>query len=530
MLALSLGAAAQQRVRGSRNQAQLQIINPGLVQQIYQQARRAAANAPALLAPAMMRQIGVDELRPFSRDTDQAALADLGTAFALARALPVHTGDATLDPVRAQIKAEVEEQTVADLARHGERQQALQLTRLADVPKAPLYGQIIAAAARPDWNRWNSDDVAPDPNAAAKRQALLNSVDQLVSECERASGQYPYRGVTELLRRGGPSGLERMLLVQEGYRWAGNETDPARIDTAVMFLHAAHDAEPELDSDLQSTIESMLNHLARVPLSQAGGASHNAAPRLVELLRDLDPVAATAWNAQWPALASPAGPLFPEGYNFSVQAMQSGQGHFQVVFPRGMNSHGLSALTLNDGRVQMSFSTTVSAPAPDPDVQISGEERFRVLAAEAEAERHDHPAQALDDANQATAMLNRSLWPAVATAAIRLVAVYQQLGSNADAARLLQGCLDEARREALALDTAYASNQVSQQADLARDLNRAGASVLTIYGEAARLDFNTTAERAEMASFTLLKPLVLARVALVGAVEQRRAERQQPPQ
>ncbi|MGH9475745.1 MAG: hypothetical protein ACRD1C_05390 [Terriglobales bacterium] len=525
--ALVLCAWGQQAQRGGRNRPFASAIQPGLVQQLYAQARQAAQNAPALVAPAILRQIGVDELRPYTRDTDETALDDLTAAFSLALALPTNTGDPDLDPVRAQIKAETEEQVVAELARHGQQQQALQLTRMADVPKAPLYGQIIASAARPDWSHWNDDDDEPsDPAEAQKEQNLFDSVVALVAECERASGEYPYRGVTELLRRDGPRGLERMLLVEDGYERAANETDPARIDTAVMFLHAGHDAEPELDVDLQSTILAMLNRLAQISPTDDAGAVHNAAPRLFELLRDLDPLAAASWQAQWPTLVPATGPQFPEGYDFSVQALQTGGTNFQVVVPRGLPPPSSISLVLHNGRPAMLISTTVTATAPDPGLQTTGAERFRVLVAEAESERHSHSAQALSYADQASSMLNHSLWPTVSTTAIRLVAIYQGLGASADAGRLLQNCLDEADREARELDAEFTSGPASQQASLARDLNLAGAAVLSIYSQAARSDFSTTAERAETASFTLLKPLVLARLALLRTVEQRRSQHQ----
>ncbi|MGH9488347.1 MAG: hypothetical protein ACRD04_12265 [Terriglobales bacterium] len=499
---LGAGAWAQQPVPGEE-------ANRGLVALLYLQARQAAGSGPALLAPQTLSAIGVDELRPFSPAADQAALGDLGAAFQSALDLPAQTGDSVLNPVRLQIKTGVEEETVAMLARQGQIQQALQWTRLADVPQAPLYGDVIAALSRPHWRHRreeNEDSPAPGAVATAAAQAkLLDEVETLVQECEEASGAYPYRGVAEFLRRGTPASVERMLLVQSGYQWAARETDPARMYAAVRFLRQGHRREPELDSLLESTLAVLLHRLAQVPAGDSSyGGVRAAASGLLALLSQLDPLQATGFKQSFPVFDSSA-----RVYEFSPNAFQSGR-EFEIMPPPSV-----------------SLAFTATAPAPDPDLQTTGAERFEVLVAEAEAQRHSHPAQAQALANQASSMLDQQMWPSEVGTAIRLAALYQDLGASADAARMLGNCLDEADREARELDQEFFSGASSQRAAIAGNLNQAAGPVLQIYSKAARLDFTAAAERAETAQFSLLKPLVLARVALVGAIEQRLQQRQQ---
>ena len=136
------------------------------------------------------------------------------------------------------------------------------------------------------------------------------------------------------------------------------------------------------------------------------------------------------------------------------------------------------------------------------------------------------PNQALALASQAEGMLDDSLWASQAVAAARLAAIEDQIGAGATAQRLLHRCLDEADRQARALDAEYVGNDNGQQAQLQSGLESGQASVLQIYSLAARFDFVGTAERAEAGQFVLLKPLVLARLALVGEMGQRPAPAQ----
>lgn len=481
LLALSFCAAAQ---KPETTAAQ---PDP-LVVQLLAQARQATASVPSLLAPAMLSAIARDELGPGRRrrhetsGADQPALSDFRAAFAIALALPSGTGDPVLDTARVQVKTEVEQEAVAELARHDEAVAALQLTRSADVPKEPLYSQLIMAMARAH---------APETS----EQKRLDALAALVDECERVTGAFPYRGVAALLRRADNPGLDQMLLVQGGYQWAKQETDPRRIEAAVPFLLAGHRKEPELDQELQSTIAAQLSSLRTGPLTLSQ-TTYTAARGLLTVLRLLDPLQAAQWAQQWPQMDLSAGGQFRG--RFGLQPRR----RFQLQLPPPADA----------------------AADADRSAQAAAWQQFRKLVHEAESQRHRNPNGALALAGQASGMLDASLWPVALPEAVRVAAMEKELGDREDAAALLESCLDEADRQARSDDAAYLNGDPNALAGIAQDAGRAGAAVLEAYSEAARVDFATTAAHAENAQFTLLKPLVLARVALVGALAAREAQ------
>lgn len=138
--------------------------------------------------------------------------------------------------------------------------------------------------------------------------------------------------------------------------------------------------------------------------------------------------------------------------------------------------------------------------------------------AQAESLRRRDPAQALALANQASGLLDDALWDRETVTATRLAALYGQLGASSDAARLLSGCLDAASRQARAFDVNFFAAAADQQAQLARSIESAQASLMEVYSLAARIDLTTTAQRAESAQFVLLKPFILDRIAVVAEV------------
>lgn len=486
VLALSVCATAQKpQTAVDRREAQ---PDP-LVGLLLAQARQATASVPRLLAPGMLSEIARDELGPGRRRKpaeDQPALMDFQTAFALALALPAETGDPVLDTARAQVKTQVEQEAVAELARHEDVDAAVQITRSADVPKAPLYNQLLMAIASAH---------APDKSD----QKPLDAVEALVDECERVAGAFPYRGVAAWLRREDDPGLDQMLLVQGGYQWASQETDPSRIEASVPFLLAGHRKEPELDQKLESTIEAQLGSLRTGPLTLTQ-TTHNAARGLLTVLRLLDPLQAAQRAQQWP------------------QMNLSGGGESRAGF-------GLQPRR----RFQLQLPPPADAAGVDPSGQAAALQSFRKLVHEAESQRHRNPNQALALAGQASSMLDATLWPVALPEAVLVAALERELGDTNDAAALLESCLDEADRQARSDDAAYLNGDPDALAGIAQDVSRAGATVLEAYSEAARVDFAATAAHALSAQFTLLRPLVLARVALVGAMAARRAAREAQP-
>ncbi|MGN6594233.1 MAG: hypothetical protein ACTHJX_15170 [Terriglobales bacterium] len=547
LVLLSLVASAQQRgTRGrSLNSNPTATVDPALIAALYQDAKQAIADAPALIGPRLLTDIARDETRPMFRGRGNATdappdpgLADFAAAFELARALPLPADGDPAQAAALSIKTNAESDAVAELARRGQLTQALQLARRADVPKGPLYDQLIMSTDRA-WRRDNSDNnndnagdaaeesttdsTADAANAAQAEQDRLDTVFTLVQECKRADGTYPYRGMAFFLRGEAPASLERTALILDGYHWATAESDRARLSAAAQFLAAGHRAAPGLDPQLTSALTTLLDHL--------GNTTQGSSRPLLNLLRTVDPQRADDEAQRWPALGTLAAePPAPE---ISLSALGSalsfsGPGGNRFVvggsFARGNRGGSAQSGTIEvvvPQGSQFSMSVNVTAPLPDPSDQPAGAAQFRMLLARAEMAARRLPAEARSFADQAAGLLDAGLWSSQAAVATRLAQVYQQLSDRPDAARILARALDQADADARAADQQYLGDS-SRQPQLAQDLEKLAAPVIEIYSLAARVDFETTARRAEQAQYVILKPMVLARIALVGQIGQFR--------
>jgi len=514
VLALVLGAAAaagqspgrgSQAGRGGRRVVAGIAPDKGLLQDLYDQAKRAVNGVPPVAAPVLLLDIARDEMRDFPA----TGLEDFAEAFDLARALaPANSADDTAGQMRMEFKRETELNAVSELARRGHTEQALAMLHAADIPRAPLYDQLVLLA---DMNAAELDDPRPSSepkpvakpaagDAAAGREAVMDAVWKLVQECQRSDNTFPYRGVAGVLRRPGNQSLSRLDLVRDGYRWAANEQDPERMADAFTFLQVAHRAEPELDQELETALMSLLGRQA-AQVEQPGvsatlGTGARLSGRLEALLQQVDPERAAQYAAENALPDIPATP--PQ------VTVISGAGGGPLTF------------RLNPGTI--TFSTTVAAPAHESREDQIGSGQFRQLVAQAEGLRRRDPGTALAAANQAAGMLDDTLWASETTEAVRLATLYDQLGAHADAARLLARALDEAESQGRQADTRYPDADPETQARLVRGTDASESTALEVYSLAARLDLPYTAARAETAQFLLLKPLVLARIALVAEV------------
>ncbi|MGH9468620.1 MAG: hypothetical protein ACRD1Y_14820 [Terriglobales bacterium] len=466
LVALTLSVAGQQRGPSAASG------NTGWVRMLYLQARQAVGALPSLLAPGALCAVAIDEMQPSGRNT--AAREDLASAFRMALALTAEDGDPAMASSIWAVKTGVEEEVISALTQQHQLDEAFQLVRLADIPKAPLYSRLILARIQAHAQAQHSLPQQALPTAA-----------ELVAECERSAHAFPYRGATALLRLKQPQEFSRLLLVRDGYQWAARETDPSRIASAAVFLRAGHRAAPALDSDLEPLI---LNLIARLPPSPGAAISsgvREAATALLTILSAVDPEQGARSRAGMEAWLSAAAVGSQTSWNNPILQ--------------------LSALA--------GPATETGLAPPDPN-------RFLKLVADAEQLQGRRPARALAAADEASRMLTPALWATSAQAGARLAAVFQQLGDAGAAVGLLHSALDEADREATLTDLLYLNGSPDGIIPIAEDLNQAGAPVLAVYSEVARLDFQLAATRAEAAPFTLLKPLVLARVALVGRVTQ----------
>lgn len=518
------------------------LADPGAPGELFRQARQAIAEVPTLVAPRAMADLARDE----ARELPDQSLADFDAAFRLALAVPLPQG--AEDPAgqaRLLLKQNIELEAIGEFGRRGEQDEALTLVRQADVAKGALYDELILLADRPQAGFWRAvargGVIGDDPakasasvpeSKAEEQQAALDRVFALVQECKRADGTYPYRGVASVLRRPGFDGLERLSLVRDGYQWAANETDATQIAAAAMFLQAGHQVEPALDGTLEPTLLTLLRRVAEDQSTTATGAARNNGNRLMALLQQVDAGEAQRLALELPGVGAQA---------LARAQQQSAQMAISQAQSQAITNQIQSALQAQGvrggrgGQIRMNVTTqnaaggTVSmpmtinmtpAPANSEAGDSSGAQQFLALLAQAESLQRKDAAQALGNANQANDLLDDATLANELLPATRLAMLYGQLGANAAAARVLARCLSAADSAAQAVDTNFEAADAAQQAQIAESLDSAQSTVLEVYSLAARLDFGATAVRAAAASFVLLKPLVLARVALVGEVGQ----------
>lgn len=435
--------------------------------QLLQAARADAEAAPAWAAPQLLIAVARAELPQFRAQ----ALADDTAAFQLALALPAPADLSTpAGQAREQIKENAELEAVSELARNSGEPAALALVRLADVPQAPLYDQLLLAAR-----------LSP--------AAAMN----LVQECE-LQGAFPFRGAAALVERRRLQGFDLTALLTDGYLRAGDETDPRQISAAVFFLQAGRGAEPALDRTLETAALELLRRLAGDALTAApasdSGFERSAAVRLLALLRAVDPSRAAQWAADHPGFSLGSSP-------FSYFPVR-GNGRFAFTF-----------------RPQFGVADGSSASAA-PVAQ------FYARLNQAVRQQRSNPDASLAAADRAADLLSRGLLATQAPAAARLALVYAHLGDTADAGALMARCLDAAGRLARQADDDYNNGDAAARAQQALHLQAASWQVAQIYALAAQFDLPTAIARAESANFTLDKPLVLARLALTAQLARPR--------
>lgn len=500
LLAGSLSAQRGGRARAGRpspSDAPPDTMTEAAVQDLFRQARASIQNLPSSVQPRLLSDVARDEMRQWP---DQG-LDDMEQAFRLALSLP--------DAQMAE-KQEIERSAVFELSLRDKSDQARQLARQADVPKAPLYDVLIELAGRMRYN--------PSSQAQTVRQAgqqLAATVMDLIQECERSDNTFPYHGAAIALRDV-KDPLDRLDLTRAAYAWAGNETDISQIEAAVFFLPVGHREVPEMDGVLADVLSNLITRVASTSLSGPMQDNASLGNRLISLLLRVDAARAESLAAQFPAVGANAMSAFNlaqvQIQTDSAAPPAAGRGPSMAIqfFRRGRQTDGAVA----------TFRATVAAPAsdePSTSEDASGRAQFLSLLTRAEALwRHD-PGQALAWANQASSLLDQALWEGETVAVLRLATLYHRLGDLGDSNRLLVSCLQEADRQAAAADAAYYADP-AQATTLARGYGTAYDAVLAVYSLAARLDFTSTATHAEQAQFVLLKPAVLTRVALVGEV------------
>lgn len=247
---LAQGRAGRGSMGGRRGPPAVDAATQGLVQALLNTARAQASAAPALAAPVILADLARDEARLFP----QQASADDTTAFRLARALPSPDPTTPGAGALAAIKARIELEAVQAIARQRSPaagpsafpdaafDDALQLARRADVPKAPIYDALIMLAAQ--------------------RGARADEVMAWAQECARSDGTYPYRGLASALRSRRLDESGQLQLAAAGLSYLGQVQDAGQDTEALFFLQALRRVLPQLQPRVDAAITAIAQSAA----------------------------------------------------------------------------------------------------------------------------------------------------------------------------------------------------------------------------------------------------------------------------
>lgn len=482
---------------------------------LYQTAKAAMGNVPAIVAPADWAAIGMQE----SIRYPETARDDLARAFRLALALPAARRDRTGEErFRYAMKYNIELEAVVALS-HDPKGFALahELARAADVPRYRLYTELIGAAENLALQKagrrfppeqgllaYMNGGIGYPLVAVQPPRGVAPAYDvlALARECQQLDGSYPFLGILIALNSYHNDDVDQRPLLLLSYNAAADETDPIALDSATGVLMAGHKLYPDLDPQLESAATEMLQHLQEgaqhVPATgsaardarAAGLASEEVAAgaRVLDLLDQIDHNRAQELRMQFSLFSNPPHPRIVRISDLTAQQRSDNAG------PETALSRIASMPTLSEPQKQAKFKAAMN-------LAIS-------LA-------RKNPRPAAVAADQALNLMDDALLAAnyerVALLAARM---HNDLHENAQAEALMQRCLDLAEASARSAEEAFDNAGADERGKLAADFQGPGAPEIETFTFASLMDPELALRRAAQTSAAYFKPLFLLRVAL----------------
>lgn len=452
--------------------------DPG--QQLFQQAEAALDALPEADRPMLLASILEIELPRYKAE----ALKGYQQLFQMALALPLPQGSSSFN---FYIKQQAELGAIIALTDQKDFDDALELARTADVPRAKMYDFILARGA----SHW------------PVQRGL-----ELVRECVQADGSYPYSGAIRLAQAAKDDPITQRALLRGIYQAAANQTDLIAFGLTGGFdaLTGGHELAPDLDGELETALTALITRVGKDPRH----INARSTSGLLGLLQSLAPDRAAELKASYPELVVVA--KRPPVY---LSQGDNGQWQRSLTEPADMQAEDMAAKD-PDGALRYAVG------------QQEVSTRFRALAAVALALAVSKPAEARQAAGQAQALIRDDQQLNnldMAHAAVKLGKAWEKLGARAEARAFVTRLLDFADQRAASFDATYraapedadkfgpqtAKTKIFMASQL--EVSEPSYVVQDIYSLAGEVDFDLARHRLQSLPCDILLPLTTAQVA-----------------
>ncbi|MGH9520760.1 MAG: hypothetical protein ACRD2D_13965, partial [Terriglobales bacterium] len=339
---------------------------------------------------------------------------------------------------------------------------------------AAFDGQrALALAGRADVDHGLLDDqLLYVSEARARMDGATSKLDtmEIVQQCE-ASGSFPYRGVTEVIKNGRLPEKRRLALARVELTYAQQDSisDRYGLLNAPQALIAVHGMFPQLDAQTEDAAANIL----RVLDQGAGGGTMGAAgARMVGtfLLTEMKQMDATR--------ASELAARYPD---------------FVASSPMAATGPAMGAYI----QARQAASADDLPPAPaDTDAVMT---RFAAYSQRAAVLQKKDPTEALDNARRAAALANADLrgQSGMPMAALQLASTLKTLGADRDAEDLLGRGLDALAASDAAREKQYRGGDAGAAQRFAQEqIGLASSATWQALVKADQVDFETTARHA----------------------------------
>lgn len=457
---LCLGAAAQSKVSA---------------QQVFTEARAAAANLPPLLAARELGMIAQDETVALP----EQGLKDFKALYAEVSRWQTG-GSSTLDTAQAYVQALEETNTIEAYAHAAQFQQALAWLQHLNEPNSAaqtngmVYSDvIIQMLAQRDF---------PEVRAAFQQAA-------------REGADFPYSGAATALDAVQLPALQRMSIANQGL---AAPPDPEDVHPAAIFFGAVVRTFPSMAGQVESAILALLAsvkadataHHHRSVVDARGGSM------LLAVLDQFDPEQAQTARTDYPAAA---------GASF-------GGGAVYQTSPAGHVTGITLGQSLPSQLSHMAADNPAGALAGAADLKDK-DSHFAALAGIAQQLAKSRPQMAAEAASQAYQLLDNDVAAAEAGYTANLANAFHDLGDYEKAQQVAGVALEAADAHAQQAEEQFDLSTPEAVAKVTHDLLLPAVALSYPYDELAPRFPGLTLQHARNCQCKVAQPLILAKIA-----------------
>ncbi len=474
-VALLVGAACMVGAAPASGQAPAK--GAATVGSVFAEAKAAASQLPSLLEAKELEIIARDELLA----DPKLALPDFRALYQMVQSWPTEA-DTAPERARTNLRSDVQEYAIGAFAQEGK------------------FGQALTWAANysPESDgtpvSWVYDGIMIE----MLKQGDFGQVAAALRQCVSGGSCFPFVGAATSLDAAKLPELERRAIAIEGVGAAAGATDSIQMRGTVKFLPAVHSAFPDMDSQVEDAIISLLHNLKTDAEQHSSHQSNDAraGSELLALLSDIDPERTGELRAQYPAASTARPPP-----NVVLYASPAGK----ILGVGGPNPViGLRELAARDPGGAMSGALSLRDKSA----------RFGSLAAVALALAAGKSARARQAADDAYAMLDKDMAQAATAATATLAQAYAKLGVPGRSAEVAGLALQVADTHAQQGESQYDLSTLAGQAAAERGLTLPSLFLSLTYMQVATVLPAPALAAARACECPVMKPLLLAKIAV----------------